>query len=196
LDIGSGIPTYGNVHEIAQDLAPEARVMYVDIDPVAVAHARALLAGKPGVGALEADLRRPIDIVDHPDVTDLLDFSQPVAVVLFAVLHFIPEADDPFAIVAQLRDAIVADSYIAVSHVTRTPEQAEALARALEAARQLGQQTSTPVHYRTREQVARLMTGLELVEPGIVTIDNWHPDPSEGFYEPWPGLLAAVGRKP
>lgn len=196
LDVGSGIPTFGNVHEIAQSVAPEARVMYVDIDPVAVAHARVLLAENPRVGALQADLRRPMDIVDHPDVTALLDFSQPVAVLLLAVLHFIPDADDPFAIVARLRDSIITGSYIALSHTTRVPERNEALVKALESARQLSEETSTPTYYRTGEQVARLMAGLELVEPGVVTIDNWHPDPSEGFHEPWPGLLAAVGRKP
>jgi len=196
LDIGSGIPTIGNVHEIAQKAAPEARVMYVDIDPVAVAHARAILAENPLAGAVQGDLRRPMDIVGHPEVTDLLDFSQPVAVVLSAVLHFISDADDPFAVVAQLQDAVVSGSYIALSHVTWVPGQAEELAQALASIRELVKRSPTPAYIRTQEQVARLMAGLELVEPGIVTIDNWHPDPTEEFHEPWPGLLAAVGRKP
>jgi S-adenosyl methyltransferase len=195
LDIGSGIPTIGNVHEIVQKAAPRARVMYVDIDPVAVAHTRTMLAENPLVRVLEADLRRPVDIVDHPEVTDLLDFSQPVAVLLLAVVHFIPDADDPISVVTQIRDVLAAGSYLAISHVTRTPDQTETVAKGLEATRQLAQQTSTPIHYRTREQVARMMAGLELVEPGIVTIDNWHPDPTEGSHKPWPGLLAAVGRK-
>lgn len=195
LDIGSGIPTIGNVHEIAQKAAPGARVMYVDIDPVAAAHARVMLAENPQAGALEADLRRPMDIVNHPEVTDLLDFSRPVAVLLLAVMHFIPDVDDPLSVIAQLRDSLVAGSYIAMSHVTMTADQTEALAKGLEAARQVTQRTSTPIYYRTHEQVARMLAGLELVEPGIVTIDNWHPDPAEGPLKPWPGLLAAVGRK-
>jgi SAM-dependent methyltransferase len=194
LDIGSGIPTIGNVHEIAQNAAPESRVVYVDIDPVAVAHARALLAENPRACALQGDLRRPMDIVDHPEVTGLLDFSRPIAVLLMAVVHFVSDADDPFTIISQLRDAAVPGSYIALSHISSMPQPDEEFSGALEVVRQLGQQTSTPGYYRTHEQVAHLLSGLELVEPGIVTIDNWHPDPSEGFHKPWPGLLAAVGR--
>jgi len=192
LDIGSGIPTLGNVHEVAQQAAPQARVMYVDIDPVAVAHTRAILAGNPRAGVLQADLRRPIDIVDHPEVNDLLDFSEPVAVMLMAVLHFIPEADDPYAIVAQLRDAVVAGSYIALSHGIHVAK----LAEAQESARRVLQQTPTPAYFRTEEQIARLLTGLDLVEPGIVSIPDWRPDPSETASESWPGGLAALGRKP
>jgi S-adenosyl methyltransferase len=192
LDIGSGIPTLGNVHEIAEQEAPEARVMYVDIDPIAVAHARAILSGHPRVKVLQADLRRPIDIMDHPDVTGLLDFSKPVAVVLAAVLHFIPEAADPYAIVGQLRDAVVSGSYIAVSHMTWVPE----LAKAQATVQQMSQQTPTPVQFRSREQIAQLLTGLDIVEPGLVPVLDWHPDPSEGTSEPWPTLLVAVGRKP
>jgi S-adenosyl methyltransferase len=127
LDIGSGIPTLGNVHEIAEQVAPGARVMYVDIDPVAVAHTREILAGNPWAKVLQGDLRRPIDIVDHPDVTDLLDFSEPVAVVLSAVFHFVSDEDDPFMIITQLRNAVVSGSYIAMSHVTPAAEHAEGL---------------------------------------------------------------------
>jgi S-adenosyl methyltransferase len=194
LDIGSGIPTLGNVHEIAETAAPGVRVMYVDIDPVAVAHTQAILAGHPRVGVLQADLRHPIEIVDHPDVTELLDFSIPVAIVLSGVLHFISDADDPFAILAQLRDAIVADSYIALTNWTQVAEYAETQ----EALRQMSKQTPTPVTLRSREQVARLLTGLEIVEPGIVPAVDWHPNPDgEDTREFAPGvLLAAVGRKP
>jgi S-adenosyl methyltransferase len=194
LDIGSGIPTVGNVHEIAEKAAPEARVMYVDIDPVAVAHTRAILAGHQRVKVLQADLRHPIEIVDHPDVMELLDFSIPVAVVLSGVLHFISDADDPSRILAQLRDAIVADSYIALTNWTQVAEYAEGQ----EALRQMSNQTPTPVTLRSREQVAQLLTGLEIVEPGIVPAADWHPDPDEDEAREFaPGvLLAAVGRKP
>lgn len=192
LDLGSGIPTLGNVHEIAEQVAPGARVMYVDIDPIAVAHTRAILAGNPRAGVLQADLRRPIDIVDHPEVTAVLDFSEPVAVVLSAVLHFVSDEDDPFLIVAQLRDAVVAGSYIALSHVTPVAEDAEGL----EGAKRVFQKTPTPAYYRTREQVAQLLAGLELVEPGIVPVTDWRPDPGEDAHEPWPSVLAAIARKP
>lgn len=192
LDIGSGIPTVGNVHEIAEDAAPGARVMYVDIDPVAVEHTRAILSGHPRVRVVQADLRHPIDIIDHPDVTDLLDFSEPVAVMLVTVLHFISDDDDPCGIVAQLRDAVVAGSYIALSHGTQVPE----LAEALEAGKQIYQRTPTPTYPRSREEIAMLLNGLDIVEPGIVPITDWHPDPSGDTSEPWPSVLAAVGRKP
>jgi SAM-dependent methyltransferase len=192
LDVGSGIPTVGNVHEIAERAAPGVRVLYVDIDPIAVAHTQAILAGHPNVRALQADLRRPIEIIDHPDATDLLDFSEPIAVMLLSVLHFIPDADNPERILRQLRDALVAGSYIALSHAIPVAERAEAF----EAVRQLSEQTPTPWHLRSQEQVTRLLTGLDIVEPGIVTIADWHPDPHEGPGEPWPGHLVAVGRKP
>lgn len=142
---------------------------------------------------LQADLRRPVDIVGHPDVQGLLDFSIPVAVVLSGVLHFIPDADDPYAIVARLRDSVVSGSYIAVTNWTQVPEYAETQ----EALRRMSERTPTPVTLRSREQVARLLTGLDIVEPGIVPANDWHPDPSGIAGEFSPGLLlAAVGRKP
>jgi S-adenosyl methyltransferase len=191
LDIGSGIPTLGNVHEVAERAAPEIRVMYVDIDPVAVTHTRAILAGNPRVRVLREDLRSPRRILNHPDVTGLLDFSQPISVMLVSVLHFIPESDDPYAIVGEFRDAVVAGSYIALSHATLTPEQA----KAFETIRQMSQ-SSVPLQFRTREQIARLLTGLDIVEPGIVPTAHWHPDPDEVDSEYQMGMLAAVGRKP
>jgi hypothetical protein len=190
LDIGSGVPTLGNVHEVAEKMAAGVRVMYVDIDPITVAHARAILSGYPLVRVLQADLRRPMDIIDHPDVTDLLDLSEPVAVVLSMVLPFILDVDDPVAIVSQLRDAVVAGSYIVVSHMVKLAERAEEQ----KSIRQLTRQTTTPVQYRSRAQVARLFTGLDIVEPGIVPLTDWHPDSKVHAREA--SLLAAVGRKP
>ena len=192
LDIGSGIPTLGNVHEIALRAAPMARVMYVDLDPVAVAHSRAILAGHPRVGVLQADVRYPEDIVNHPDVTELLDFSEPVAILLLAVLHFVSDADDPASIVARLLDATVRGSHIVLSHGSPVPE----LHDELDDLRQLYRRTPTPLHLRTPEQIECLLKGLDLVEPGIVPITDWHPDPDEDDLEPQPGLLAAVGRMP
>src|SRR5215217_7873742 len=131
-------------------VAPETRVMYVDIDPIAVAHSRAILAGHPRVKVLEADLRMPAAIVDHPDVTRLLDFSEPVAVVLSAVMHFVPDADDPRAILATLQDAVVGGSYLVLSHLAPVPS----LEAELDTVQQLYQRTSTPLHLRTSEQIA------------------------------------------
>ena len=192
LDIGSGIPTVGNVHEIAEQAKPGVRVMYVDIDPVVVAHTRAILAGNSLAGVLQADLRRPRDILEHPDLKGLLDFSQPIAVLLLAVLHVVADADDPYGIVAQLRDAIVDGSYIAISHATWVAE----LAEAFESVLRLSKQTSTPGLFRSREEVTRLFAGLDIIEPGLVPVTDWHPDPHEGAHKNWPGLLGGVGRKP
>jgi len=191
LDIGSGIPTLGNVHEIVEEVAPSGRVMYVDIDPVAVAHARSMLLKNQRVGVLQADLHRPAEILGHPDVVELLDFSEPTAVVLSSVLHFISDDDDPRGIITQFRDALVSGSYIVVSHGTQIAE----LAEAQESTRRLYQRTPTPANFRSREQVAQLLTGLDLVEPGIVPVADWRPDPDEGA-KPLPVLLAAVARMP
>ena len=191
LDLGSGIPTLGNVHEIAEEVASNARVMYVDIDPVAVAHARSMLPENQRVGVLQADLRRPAEIMDHPDVVKLLNFSEPTAVVLSSVLPFISDDDDPRGIITQFRDVLVSGSYIVVSHATQVAE----LTEAQESARRLYQRTPTPGQFRSREQVAQLLTGLDLVEPGIVPVADWRPDPGEGA-KPLPVSLAAVARKP
>jgi hypothetical protein len=192
LDIGSGIPTLGNVHEVAQLAAPESRVMYVDIDPVAVAHSQVILSDNPLAGVIQADLRRPADILYHPEVMRLLDFSQPVAVLLNAVLHFVPDSDDPPAILAQIKEAIVAGSYIAMTHGievrARADEQAEIL--------HLYRSTPTSMTFRDEAQIAKLYSGMDLVDPGIVIVTDWHPDPEESDDPTQPGVLAVIGRKP
>jgi len=191
LDIGSGIPTVGNVHEIAEQAAPGTRTVYIDIDPIAVAHGQAILTGNPRVKALEGDLREPIKIVDHPDVTELLDFAKPVAVLITGVMHFISDADNPRGIIAQLADAMVSGSYIVLSHVAPMLDVEEALATLQE----LFQRTPTPFYMRTREQLAELLTGLEIVEPGIVPIPDWHPDPHDHAPDHRRIMLVAVARK-
>jgi SAM-dependent methyltransferase len=171
LDIGSGIPTLGNVHEIAQKAAPEARVVYVDIDPVAVAHSRAILAGNDRATVIQEDLRRPDAILAHPDVRAMLDLTQPLGVLLVAVLHALPDADDPFGIVARLRDVMVPGSYLVVSHATyeAQPDEVGQLG-------QLMKQTTTPITYRNRAQVERFFAGLDLIDPGLVWAPQWRPD--------------------
>src|SRR6266487_1666874 len=118
IDIGSGIPTVGNVHEIAQRLLPSAHIVYVDIDPVAVAHSRALLTGNDRVAVLHADIRDPQKILSDPALRGLIDLSRPVAILLAGIMHFIHDEDDPPGIVARLRDAVAPGSYLAISHVT------------------------------------------------------------------------------
>jgi SAM-dependent methyltransferase len=193
LDIGSGIPTLGNVHEVAQDVDPDARVVYVDIDPVAVEHSKAMLVDNPRAGVIEGDLRRPEEILYHPDVVNLLDFSQPVAVLMITVLHFIPDTDDPAGIIARVGDALASGSYFAVTHIAYEP--APGRRQELEAVRTLYERTPTPAHPRSREQIQQLLTGLDILEPGLVTVTDWHFDPDEDDMPAQPAVLAAVARK-
>jgi SAM-dependent methyltransferase len=188
LDIGAGIPTRGNVHVVA----PDARVMYVDIDPVAVAHSRALLAGNDRVGVLEEDFRHPQRIVSHADVRAVLDFDRPVAVLLVAMLHLVPDADDPPGVIAWLRDALAPGSYLVISH--GTPESRPAM---MAEGVQVLQRGGVAVTVRTREQVERLFDGFELVEPGVVWVPQWRPDDPRGVGEqPERSLMVAgVGRR-
>lgn len=192
LDLGSGIPTVGNVHEIAQKVAPESRVVYVDIDPVAVAHSRLILAGNDRAAAIQEDLRRPDAILDHPDTRALLDFDQPVGLIMAAILHAIGDKDDPYGITAGLRDVLAAGSYVAISHATADSRPEEA-----RAAERVTKQTNTPGTLRTRDEVLRFFTGLDLVEPGLVWTPQWRPDRPEDVGEHPERLVtyAGVGRK-
>ena len=180
IDLGSGLPTQGNVHEIAQAAAPGSRVVYVDNDPMVVAHSRALLAGDNTV-AIEGDLRQPDKVLGHPEVRELIDFGQPVALLLLAILHFVPDDEDPFGIVARYRDALPAGSHLAISHGTRdipqrpdlSPEEMADMGAKVE---QLYQLTTASLVTRTRAEVERFFDGLELLEPGVVEIQRWRPD--------------------
>jgi S-adenosyl methyltransferase len=195
LDIGSGIPTLGNVHEVAQAAAPDARVMYVDIDPVAVAHSEAILAGNPLAAVIEADVRHPTEILYHEAVTGLLDFGEPVAVLLNAVLHFVSDADDPAGIVAKIREPLVRGSYVSITHGSAIPS----LPVEREGIEETYQQTPTSLHLRTSDQVAALLSGMELIEPGVVPVTEWHPDPSdpdEPDDKPLPAVVGVLARQP
>jgi SAM-dependent methyltransferase len=174
LDIGSGIPTMGNVHEIAQQAAPGARVVYVDNEEVAVLHSRAILAGNDNATAVQADLRRPAQILGSPQLWDLLDLSQPVALLLVAVLHFFPDSGQPTALVAELRDALAPGSYVVISHGTtdgQAPHVAEAMGHY--------NQTTAAFQPRSRAEVTAFFDGLEMVDPGLVPVPLWRPDPPE-----------------
>ncbi|HEX4221534.1 MAG TPA: SAM-dependent methyltransferase [Pseudonocardiaceae bacterium] len=195
LDLGSGIPTVGNVHEIAQQANADAKVVYVDNEPVAVAHAKALLADDPNSLMVAADLRDADAVLNHTDTRAMLDFSRPIGVLLVAVFHFVPDADDPAAIVARYCSAVPTDSYVAISHYTQDGYDADKLER-MHKGMATYQRTATPVYARTKAQLAALTTGLELVPPGIVWTPSWRPDNSEpALCEPTDSeIYAAVAR--
>jgi S-adenosyl methyltransferase len=191
LDIGTGIPTAGNTHQVAQAIAPETRVVYVDYDPVVLAHARALLISNEAGATdyIHADLRDTPAILDQ--AARLLDFTRPVAVTLLAILHAIPDSDDPHAIVARLMDTVPPGSYLAISHVASDLLSRGTVDDLTDVADRMAQQQFT---YRSREQVARFFQGTDLVEPGLVRVEEWRPDPGTtdtGMSALW----GAVGRK-
>ena len=191
LDIGTGIPTAGNTHHVAQATAPESRVVYVDYDPIVLAHARALLTSSEA-GATEyidADLRDTDTILSR--ASRLLDFTQPVAVTMLFILHAIPDEDDPHAIVATVLDALPSGSYLALSHLGSDIFDEEAQQGFQNIVGRMSQQQYTG---RSREQMLRFFKGMELVEPGLVRIEEWRPDPdSAGDYKST--AWGAVGRK-
>ncbi len=191
LDIGSGIPTLGNVHELARQAAPGARVVYVDLDPVAVAHSRAILAGTDRVTVIQEDLRHPTGILGHPDLKAVLDLDAPVAVLLVAILHVIPDGDDPYRIVSALRDALAPGSWLAIAHGTDDSRPAES-----EELRRLSQKTATPLTLRSRAEVQRFFAGWDLVEPGLVWAPQWHPDSPDdvGEHPELSSNLVGLGR--
>jgi S-adenosyl methyltransferase len=190
LDIGTGIPSADNTHEVAQAAAPDSRVVYVDNDPIVLTHARALLTSVTGTTAyLDADVRDPAAILAGAAAT--LDFGQPVAVMLVAIMHCIPDEDDPYGIVRTLMDAVPRGSYLVLSHPARDQDPEHA-ARA-EAA--LTQSMRQKVTYRTHDQVARFFDGLELLEPGVVALPEWRPDEPVDRDGPLTGMWGGVGRK-
>ena len=170
LDIGSGIPTAGNVHEVAQQVAPDARVVYVDRDPVAVAESEYLLAASQHTAVVQADIRDPQAIVSHPVVRQQLDFSEPVAIMLVAVLHFVLDTDGPHGIVARLRDAVVPGSHLVVSHATSHGNAALAAA-----AERIYNSRAADGHARSREEIARFFGDWEMADPGLVYAPQWRP---------------------
>jgi SAM-dependent methyltransferase len=194
LDIGSGIPTQGNVHEVAQQGDPAARVAYADIDPVAIAHSKAILAKNENAAIIDADMRDPEKILAHPAALRLVDFSQPVGLLIVATLHFIGDADDPWRLVGTLRDSLAPGSYLVLSHATNASKPT--VAQAAEKVYNSG--VATQVHMRSHADILRFFDGFELLDPGLVYIPLWRPDsPADVPGDPtqfW-GLVG-VGRKP
>jgi hypothetical protein len=181
LDIGSGMPTQSNVHEVAHSIAPESRVVYVDIDPVAVSESLELLAGIDYTTAILGDLRSPQAILDHPRVRKVLDFNQPIALLLMGILHFVADDDVAMPSVAHLVDALPPGSHLAISHlavetmeVTRTRDDSYEIVEDL-----YRRKTATPLGARTREQIGRFFERTTLVEPGLVWMTEWRPAPDD-----------------
>jgi trans-aconitate methyltransferase len=192
LDIGTGLPAPDNTHEVAQAIAPETRVVYVDNDPIVMSHARTLMNGtsQGRTTYLEADLREPASILEHPQLKDALDLSRPVGLLLIAVLHFIPGDAQP--IVRELLDALPPGSWLAVSNAT--VDYAPSYMRA--AHDELLRTGKSDVQTRTRAQFAAIFEGLEVVEPGITVVSDWRAE-AESQPRPEPveiGMYAAVGR--
>jgi O-methyltransferase involved in polyketide biosynthesis len=190
LDIGAGLPTAANTHEVAQQLAPECRVVYVDNDPMVLAHARALLTSAPegATTYVHADLRDTGTILGRALAT--LDFTRPVAVMLSGVLHCIPDGDDPYAIVATLLAAVPSGSYLLLAHPA-----SDVVTGAAPATGQINARLSEPVTFRTRDQIARFLDGLDIAEPGLVQPQDWRPEPQAPPTGPL-SVWCAVARKP
>jgi SAM-dependent methyltransferase len=193
LDIGSGIPTFGNVHEVAQAARPGARVMYVDHDPVAVAHSQAVLQGNDDADVVAADLRKPQEILRSPEVERLIDLNRPVALLLVAILHFVEDEDDPYGAVAELSEALAPGSLLVLTHasyegIPLPPERAGGAVNVY-------QDIRNPLIMRSREEIARFFEGYDMVEPGLVAMPRWRPDTAPEDEDPYAfSGFAGVGR--
>ncbi|MER7009017.1 SAM-dependent methyltransferase [Dactylosporangium sp. NPDC000555] len=196
LDVGSGIPTVDNVHSIARQVHPDARVAYVDIDPVAVAESSEILTGDDRAVAVRGDLQTPRAILEHPDVRRIVDFGEPVGLLLAAVLHFIPDHGAADAVTAELVSAVPSGSYLVVSHTATESFSLTNPATLTENVYQ--RRTATPGTVRTREEVERLFTGLDILDPGVVWAQQWSPGAPAGQPQPAGpgGIWAGIGRKP
>ena len=193
IDIGPGLPTQGNVHEVALEAAPDARVVYADYDPVVVAHARALLAKpNPGVAAISGDLRHPAEILRDPELGALISLDQPFAVLATAVLHFIGDEEDPYAIARTLTDAMPPGSYLVISHVTPDDVKPDVGRKA----RAVYANATAQAHPRTRDAITRFFDGLELAGPGVVSVSAWRPEPLTAQPDGRTLMYAGIARKP
>jgi hypothetical protein len=191
IDVGTGLPTSPNVHEAARSVIPDARVAYVDNDPLVMAHARAMLADPDGVIAVAADARHPFDFIGHGAVRELIDFSRPVGVLFVAVLHFITDEDNPHRAVAWVRDRIAPGSYLVISHITSDGTDPAAMSTIQDAYKE----ATAPAVFRDTPGIARFFDGFDLAEPGLAEVCRWrNPGPA-----PAPAavrFLGAAGRKP
>jgi hypothetical protein len=173
IDIGSGLPTVGNVHQVAQDAAPAAHVVYVDHDPVVVSHVQDLAHGQAGVTIIGHDMRDPRGILDDQLTREFIDFSRPVGILIVSMLHFLADDDDPAGVIKQLAEPFPSGSYVALTHATGDAEP-----RADDVA-ELYQQATTQLHARSHEKVLALVDGMDLVDPGLTWTPLWRPEPGD-----------------
>jgi hypothetical protein len=173
IDVGAGLPTVGNTHEVALATCPHTRVVYVDHDPVVLAHARSMLHGVPDTAVIGRDLLEPDTILADPALRELIDFGEPVGLLLLSILHFVAEQDDPAGLIARLLAPFPAGSYVAISHVTpdTVPEVNDV--------ERIFDEATTPAHVRSRAQIRQLVAGMEIIEPGLTWPPQWRPDPGE-----------------
>jgi len=192
IDIGSGIPTQGNVHETAQRVHPASRVLYIDHDPVAVAHSELILDGDPTTRVVQADLRRPKDILSSPQLAEVIDLSQPVAILMVAVLHFVSDDEHPGELIAQFREAVAPGSYLVVSHITDEGRPLEG-----QRVKELYRSAADPITLRSRTGIEELFSGWDPIEPGVVWVPQWRPNwPDDPGDDPSSStILGGVARK-
>ncbi|XVV02946.1 SAM-dependent methyltransferase [Actinosynnema sp. CA-248983] len=171
LDLGSGIPTAGNVHEVAQQVDPTCRVVYVDNDPVTAAHGRTMLRDNPNAAMAEADLRDPDAVLGSPEARSLLDLTEPIAVLIVAILPYLSDDERPADVIARYRSAMAPGSYLVVSHLTADvqPEMVEKLVA-------VAAETMTPIMARSKAEIEPLLAGFDLLEPGLVLAARWRED--------------------
>jgi hypothetical protein len=196
LDLGAGLPTQNSVHEIAQAIAPDTRVVYVDNDPVVRSHGQALLESRETAGFVLGDLRRPAEILQHPEVLARLDFSQPVGVLCVCALHFVPDEEKPRQIVGGYRDALAPGSYLAITHGISAATPDDDPDGVVESVRNVYQTASAQMHVRPVKEIERFFSGFEILDPGVVWMANWRPDPGVRPAGRANSLYGGVGRKP
>jgi hypothetical protein len=189
IDLGTGFPTSPSVHEAAGESDPAARTVYVDYDPVVHVHNEALLASDDGVVSVQADIRQPESILEHPDVARLIDFSEPVGVLCVAVLHLVADAEDPGGIVGQFRDRICTGSCLVLSQFASDSDP-----EAMAALRAVAAGTAVETYFRPRSQIQQFFSGFELLEPGLTDVQMWRPDAATAATRL--KIAGAVGRKP
>ncbi|ARP68668.1 hypothetical protein LK07_01555 [Streptomyces pluripotens] len=188
LDIGTGLPTSPNVHEVAHEAAPDVRVAYVDNDPIVAAHGNALLSRSGATSIVLGDLRDPRSVLDHPDVRAVIDFDQPVALLLVAVLHFLTDAEQPAEVIATLRDALPTGSYLVLSHATGDFADRSA-------AQAVYNKATATLNLRSRAEIERFFDGFELVEPGLAQVPFWRPDTTPPPRSAEIGFYGGVARR-
>jgi len=196
LDLGAGLPTQNCVHQMAQAVAPDARVVYVDNDPVVCTHGQALLGPGDKIGVVLGDLRRPAEVLRHPEVLDKLDFSQPVGVLCVCALHFVPDEEKPHQIIAEYREHLAPGSYLALTHgiTAATPEDDPD--GVVESVTDVYQNASAQIHVRPTKEIERFFDGFEIVQPGVVWTADWRPDRATRPAGRPNSLHGGVGRKP